>query len=297
MQADWRDIKDEREKYQYYLCSREWAVLKEAVHKRAQGVCERCGQHAVDHVHHLTYARKYAEELEDLAGWCKHCHEFTHGKALWDPREDQPRVPLIDTADTPVPLFDAVVDTFDELENRLSGKTTEIATGFKDLDSLTGGLHKSELVILASRPSMGKTAMALNIAMHAALHSQTTVLIASMEMSRIELVQRMLCSQGKIDGSKFRSGFLSTIDSKALIKGSNALSTAPLYIDDSPSRSVAEIGACARRLREAGLGLVIIDYLQLIQPDNSKDPRQEQVAKISRKLKGLARELAVPVLC
>jgi len=110
-------------------------------------------------------------------------------------------------------------------------------------------------------------------------------------------MQRMLCSQGRIDASKFRSGFLSGDDRKKLVEVSAALSTAPLFVDDSPSRSVAEIGACARRLKEANLGLVIIDYLQLIQPENSKDPRQEQVAKISRTLKGLARELNIPVLC
>jgi len=297
MPADWREVKDEKEKYQYYLCSREWAVLKEGVHKRAEGVCERCGQYPIDAVHHLTYARKYAEELDDLAGWCKHCHEYTHGKALWDPREDQTRVPLIDRADTPTPMLDASLEMFEGLDRRLSGETAEIPTGFVDLDNLTGGLHKSELVILASRPSMGKTALALNIAEYVAINAQATVLIASMEMSRSELVQRMFCSRGKIDGCKFHSGFLSGGDRKALVEMSVELSKAPLYIDDSPSRSVAEIGACARRLRDANLGLVIIDYLQLIQPDSSKDPRQEQVAKISRKLKGLARELAVPVLC
>jgi len=297
MPADWREIKDEREKYQYYLCSREWAVLKEGIHKRAEGVCERCGQYPIDAVHHLTYARKYAEELDDLAGWCKHCHEYTHGKALWDPREDQTRVPLIDRADTPTPVSNALEEMFEGIERRLSGETAGIPTGFVELDSLTGGLHKSELVILASRPSMGKTAMALNVAEHVAINAGTAVLIVSMEMSRVELAQRMFCLRGRIDGCKFRSGLLSVRDRKALVEVSVELSKAPLYIDDSHSRSVAEIGASARRLRDANLGLVIIDYLQLIQPDSSKDPRQEQVAKISRRLKGLARELAVPVLC
>jgi replicative DNA helicase len=297
MPADWREIKDQREKYQYYLCSREWAVLKEAVHKRGEGVCERCGQYPIDAVHHLTYARIYAEELEDLAGWCKHCHEYTHGKALWDPREDQTRVPLVDRADMPAPVSDVVLEMLEGLDNRLTGEMPQIPTGFVDLDNLTGGLHKSELVILASRPSMGKTALALNIAEHIAIDAHTAVLFVSMEMSRVELAQRLSCSRGKIDGHKFRSGFLSGSDREALVEASVELSKAPLYIDDSPSRRVAEIGACARRLRDKDLGLVIIDYLQLVQPDSSNDPRQEQVAKISRRLKGLARELAVPVLC
>jgi replicative DNA helicase len=298
MPAEWREIEDQREKYQCYLCSREWAVLKEAVHKRAEGVCERCGQYPIDAVHHLTYARKYAEELEDLAGWCKHCHEYTHGKALWDPREDQTRVPLIDKADTPTHVSNVLEETFDRIDARLEhGEGVGIPSGFNDLDNLTGGLHGSELTILAARPSMGKTAFAMNIAENVAINSNKPVLFVSMEMARIELSQRMLCSQGRIDANKFRSGFLSEEDRSKLVVAAAKLGHAPLFIDDTPSRSVAEIGACARRLREANLGLVIIDYLQLIQPDSSKDPRQEQVAKISRKLKELARELTVPVLC
>jgi hypothetical protein len=156
MPTDWREIKDERERYQHYLCSREWAVLKEAVQKRAAGVCERCGQYPIDAVHHLTYARKYAEELDDLAGWCKHCHEYTHGKALWDPREDQTRVPLIDRADTPTPVNDVILETFEGIDRQMSGESAVIPTGFPGLDNLTGRLHKSELVILACRPSRGR---------------------------------------------------------------------------------------------------------------------------------------------
>ncbi|MFH1924636.1 MAG: DnaB-like helicase C-terminal domain-containing protein, partial [Planctomycetota bacterium] len=204
---------------------------------------------------------------------------------------------MIDSPNTPTRVSEALVETFAGLERRASGEVSEIPTGFVDLDLLTGGLHKSELVILASRPSMGKTALALNIAEHAAIDVRTTTLIVSMEMSRLELAQRMLCSLGKIDGSKFRSGFISSREREKLVEVSEKFSTAPLFIDDTSSRTIAEIAACARRLREAKLGLVIVDYLQLIQPDNSKDPRQEQVAKISRRLKGLARELAVPVLC
>ena len=117
-------------------------------------------------------------------------------------------------------------------------------------------------------------------------------------MSRIELVQRMLCSQGRINGGKFRGGFISAKDRADLVKASAKLSKAPLFIDDTPSRTVTEIGANARRLKRQGnLGLIVIDYLQLIEPDNPRDPRQEQVAKIARRLKGLARELKVPLLC
>jgi replicative DNA helicase len=173
-----------------------------------------------------------------------------------------------------------------------------LSTGFADLDQQTGGLHESELIILAARPSMGKTALAANMAEHVAMDAHVPTLFVSLEMSRLELAERMLCSRGRINGHKLRNGFISVTDRKKLVEASSAMSTAPLFIDDTPSRNMTEIAANARRLRRReGLGLVVIDYLQLIEPDNPKDPRQEQVAKIARRLKGLARELKVPVLC
>ena len=179
-------------------------------------------------------------------------------------------------------------------EHDISG----VETGFTDLDALTGGLHESELIILAARPSMGKTAFAANIAEYAAIERRTTTLFVSLEMSRIELADRMLCSYAKVNGHKLRNGTISNTERKELIQKAAEMSSAPLYIDDTPSRTMTEIAATARRLkRKEKLGLIVIDYLQLIEPDNSKDPRQEQVAKIARRLKGLARELKVPLLC
>jgi replicative DNA helicase len=123
-------------------------------------------------------------------------------------------------------------------------------------------------------------------------------MFVSLEMSRLELAQRMLCGRGQINGIKFRNNFLASEDRDKLVQASAQLSKAPLFVDDTPSRSVNEISACARRLkRKSGLDLIVIDYLQLIEPDNPRDPRQEQVAKIARRLKALARELDVPVLC
>ena len=133
MQEDWREIKDEREKYHHYLCSREWSVLKNAVHERAKEVCERCGQHPVDSVHHLTYERKYAEKLEDLAGWCKHCHDFIHGHALWDPRENESRVPVIDRPNTPMNIEDLLIETFDRIDARIASDMGDaVQTHFTD---------------------------------------------------------------------------------------------------------------------------------------------------------------------
>ena len=173
-----------------------------------------------------------------------------------------------------------------------------IETGFRDFDTLTGGLHNSELIILAARPSMGKTAMALNIAEHAAFESGTATLFVSLEMSSVELADRMLCSLAEVNGQRLRNGTISNEDRRKLVEKAAEMSRAPLFVDDTPSRTITEIAAAARRLkRKAELGLVVIDYLQLIEPDNSRDPRQEQVAKIARRLKGLARELKVPVLC
>lgn len=197
------------------------------------------------------------------------------------------------------PIHDVLVEAFAQIDRRLTeGTPGGLATGFRDLDDLTGGLHESELIILAARPSMGKTALATNIAEHVTLELNVPCLFVSLEMARRELAQRMLCSLGKIDGKKFRSGFISASEREKLVRASNQLAQAPLYIDDTPSRTVSEIAACARRLkRKQGLGLIIVDYLQLIEPDNPQDPRQEQVARITRRLKAMARELQIPVLC
>ena len=204
------------------------------------------------------------------------------------------------TSDHVIPIQDLIIEAFDRIDARLEhGEGVGVPSGFHDLDNMTGGLHGSELVILAARPSMGKTALAMNIAENVAINSSKPVLFVSLEMARLELAQRMLCSQGHIDASKFRSGFLSASDRDNLVKASAKLSQAPLFVDDTASRTVTEIAACTRRIKRKheDLGLLVIDYLQLIQPDDSREPRQEQVAKIARRLKILARENHIPVLC
>ncbi len=197
---------------------------------------------------------------------------------------------------------DVLMEAMDRLDARMKGQHSDAATetGFHDLDELLGGLHQNELIILAARPSMGKTAFALNITEHASIVTNRPVLFVSLEMSRVELADRMLCSLAQVDSHKLRNATISKDDSKKLFQKANEISEAPLYIDDSPSRTVGEIAAAARRITRATgapLGLIAIDYLQLIEPDNPSDPRQEQVAKIARRLKGLARELQVPLLC
>jgi replicative DNA helicase len=145
---------------------------------------------------------------------------------------------------------------------------------------------------------MGKTALAMNIAEHAALEEHVPTLFVSLEMSAIELGDRLLCSVSRVNSSRLRNGTITNEDRRQLVEKAAEISLAPLFVDDSPSRTMTEIAAAARRLkRRDGLGLVVIDYLQLIEPDNPRDPRQEQVAKMARRLKGLARELDVPLLC
>ncbi|MCA9196060.1 MAG: replicative DNA helicase [Planctomycetales bacterium] len=189
----------------------------------------------------------------------------------------------------------------ERIDARLKGEHLAggVETGFVEFDNMTGGLHGSELVILAARPSMGKTALAMNIAENVVLRERQPVLFISLEMAAIELADRMLCSVAEVNGSRLRNGTISNEDRKRLVETAAEMSDAPLYVDDSPSRTVSEIAAAARRIkrREGNIGLIVIDYLQLIEPDNSSDPRQEQVAKMARRLKGMAREIDVPVLC
>jgi len=173
-----------------------------------------------------------------------------------------------------------------------------VETGFTELDTLCGGLHNSELVILAARPSMGKTALAMNIAEHVAVDAKLPVLFVSLEMACLELADRLLCSSARVNGHRLRNGTISQEDRRRLVQKSSEISAAPLFIDDTPGRTLTEIAAVGRRLkRKQGLSMIVIDYLQLIEPDNPRDPRQEQVARIARRLKMMSRELDIPVLC
>jgi replicative DNA helicase len=178
------------------------------------------------------------------------------------------------------------------------GKTiTGVASGFTDLDEMTSGFQPADLIIVAARPSMGKTAFCLNIAQHAAIEDHVPVAFFSLEMSKESLVQRMLTSEARVDSQRLRRGMLRDDEFPMLARAAGILSSAPIWIDDSPGITLLEMRSKARRLKaDSGIGMVIVDYLQLMQGHSSAENRQQEVSQISRGLKALAKELNVPVV-
>jgi replicative DNA helicase len=174
---------------------------------------------------------------------------------------------------------------------------TGVASGFSDLDEMTSGFQPADLIIVAARPSMGKTALVLNIAQHAAIEASVPVAIFSLEMSKESLVQRMLTAEARVDAQKLRKGMLRDDDFPRMARAAGILSSAPIWIDDTPGITLLEIRSKARRLKaEGGVGMVVVDYLQLIQGPSNSESRQQEISQISRSLKALAKELSVPVI-
>jgi replicative DNA helicase len=206
----------------------------------------------------------------------------------------------VQTKGDTIELKTVVSEAMDRIVARSESRhpITGVASGYFELDDITGGLQPEQLIILAARPSMGKTALALNICDHTAVNNKLCVLFVSLEMGRIEIAERLLCARSRVDGHKLRSGQnLGTREITLLGKGYDELRAAPLFIDDTPLRNMLQITANARRLKmRENLGLIVVDYIQLIDSDDARDSRQEQIAKISRRLKMLAREIKVPVL-
>ncbi|ADV63442.1 replicative DNA helicase [Isosphaera pallida ATCC 43644] len=192
-------------------------------------------------------------------------------------------------------------EAIDRIEARQERNQTVsgLPTGFTDLDALTSGFHPEQLIVIAARPSMGKTAFALNICQYAVAVAGTPVLFVSLEMGRLELVERLLCAWTRIDSRKFRGlDRISTREHADLVKAAGELESLPLFIDETASRTVLQIHANCRRLRQRDqIGLVVIDYIQLLDSEQEgRESRQEQIAKISRKLKAMARDLRIPVI-
>ncbi len=197
------------------------------------------------------------------------------------------------------PIRQVVMNAMDRIEaaSRQKGTVTGIATGFLDLDYRTAGLQPSDLILIAARPSMGKTAFVLNIAQHIAFKLELTVAIFSLEMSKEQLVNRLFSLQSSVDAQNLRTGQLSDEEWEKLIEGAGVIGRSNLFIDDTPGISIAELRTKCRKLKlEHDLSIVIIDYLQLMSGSGRSDSRQQEISDISRALKGLARELRVPVV-
>jgi len=197
------------------------------------------------------------------------------------------------------PLREIVKSSFVTIEKLYEKREliTGIPSGFEDLDRLTSGFQNSDLIIIAGRPSMGKTSLALSIAQNAAIEKNIPVVIFSLEMSKEQIAIRMLCSEARIDAHKLRGGFLSESDWPKLTRAAGTLSEAPVFVDDSAGTSVLEMRAKSRRLRkDQKLGLIIVDYLQLMREKGKTDSREQEISSISRSLKALAKELNIPVI-
>lgn len=197
------------------------------------------------------------------------------------------------------PIRHIIKDSFKKIEQLYERKEliTGVPTGFDHINKLTAGFQPSDLIIIAGRPSMGKTSLALNIAQHAAIKANIPVAIFSLEMSNEQLVLRMLCAEARVDARSVRTGFLTEKDWQKLTQAASQLSAAPIFIDDTPAISILEMRAKARRLKsEHGLGLVIIDYLQLMRSKGYAERREQEISEISRSLKAMAKELIVPVV-
>jgi replicative DNA helicase len=192
-------------------------------------------------------------------------------------------------------------DTIKNIEALYEKKdhVTGVPTGYQDLDDKTAGFQRGDLIIIAGRPSMGKTAFALNIAQYAAIHAQPNqpVALFSLEMSKEQLVTRLLCSEARVDASRLRTGHLLETDWHKLTRGASALHEAKIFIDDTPAISVLEMRAKSRRLKaEHNVGMIVVDYLQLMRGGSNPESRQQEISEISRSLKALAKELEVPVV-
>jgi len=198
-----------------------------------------------------------------------------------------------------VHIKETLKEVFDRVETLCEKKehVTGIPTGFIELDRLTSGFQPSDLIVVAGRPSIGKTSFVLNIAQYVGTRARIPVVIFSLESAKEQLVERMLCAEARVDTQKLRTGFLSEKDWSRLTDAAGLLADAPIYIDDTPNMSVLELRAKARQLKaEHGIKMVIVDYLQLMEGDRQLENRQQQISEISRSLKALAKELQVPVV-
>jgi replicative DNA helicase len=259
---------------------------------------------AANVLYHASIVRGKAL-LRELIGACTSIISSCYDEA-------EPTETVLDRAETSVfdvskdrirpsfrPIKSLLKSTFEDIERLYSrkGHVTGVPTGFTLLDDLTGGLQHSDLIIIAGRPSMGKTSFALSMAMHAAMEERVPTGIFSLEMSMSHVVQRMLCAEARVEAYRLRTGRLGDRDWPKLTTAAGRLSEAPIHIDDTPSMNVLELRAKARRVKaEHGTGLLVIDYLQLLKGGGRYESRQQEMTEICRSLKSLAKELEIPIV-
>jgi len=291
-------------------------LLTVAEELKRKGKLDECGGQP-----YLVKLMEVVPSVANIADYCRIVEEkailrqliqVAHQIVNWAYHHDGDLESLIDRAEAALfrvgqrrvgaqfqPLTELIRQTYDFLEqrSRQPGALLGIPTGFNELDEVLGGLHPSDLVIIAGRPSMGKTSFALSIAMNIATEQKLPVAIFSLEMSKQQLVQRLLCARARVNLHRLRTGYLREHDFVRFTQAAHELYNAPLYIDDTPDLSPFEIRAKARRLKASeGLGCIIIDYLQLIRPPRRMENRVQEVTEVVRSLKSLARELNVPVV-
>ncbi len=231
----------------------------------------------------LREAYHGSDEIEDILARAE--------KRVFGIVEEQTGMDQIGISEILEAAFQRIYERMDQ-EGTVSG----LHTGFHGLDDMTGGFQPTELIVLAARPSMGKTALVCNFAM-AVAKAQSGVLLFSLEQSKLELAERLLCIQAKLSGHKLRQGDLDEFEQHTLMEASNQLRTLPIFVDDKPGRTMTQISAIARRVkRRFGLGIIIIDYLQLIESEDSHISREQQISSITRRLKFMAKDLNVPVI-
>jgi replicative DNA helicase len=262
-------------------------------------------------VPHTAHARYYADIIHEkyvqrmLIGTCtdvlRSCYDSGRSADEILHEAEQKIFSILEQQEQEAKLSikDILLDAFSRISDRMQspGDVSGLATTFADVDHLTTGFQPSELIILAARPSMGKTALVCNWAEGIARTSGKGVLLFSLEQSKLELAERFLCISAQIDGHKLRSGDIDDEQRQKLLDASHELSEIPIFIDDHPARNTSQIGAISRRLkRQHNVGLIIIDYLQLIEPDDRRAPREQQIAQITRRLKQLSKEINVPVI-
>ncbi len=262
-------------------------------------------------VPHAAHAKYYAEIVRDkwiqrsLTNVCteilRDCYSGSDDTAEVLDRAEKGIFQILADQESGAKLSmdEIMLATLDRINARAGkeGSISGLSTGFEELDRQTNGFQSAEFIIIAARPSMGKTAFVCNVAEYVAGAGETATLIFSLEQSKLELAERFLCIRARLDGHRLRKGQLEPAERHALMQASSELSELPLFIDDQPGRTVGQISAICRRLkRRNNLGLVIIDYLQLIESDDKRASREQQIAQITRRLKGIAKECELPVI-